>query len=139
MSFLKTNNLGILPFIALSVLLGQIPRGLTFALNPNAVADIGLDAIPIPAWFFIAFWVVAYGSIGICTWHLVNLPNKRIICMPLAVLLTGYLQTHFFWFTDSLRSTTITDATGILLSATCFWVVSQYSKKAAYWLLPWRI
>lgn len=129
----------LLPFILIPSLLGQIPPTLTFALNPNAVADIGLNAIPVPAWFFIIFWLIAYGCMGICAWMLVQLPQHRYSCVPLAILLAGYLQSHLFWFTDSLHNTAITDATGILLSATSFWVVRQYSKKAALWLLPWLV
>lgn len=123
----------------LPALIGLAPGGLTFTLNPNAVNDIGLDVLPVPALLFTVIWIVIYACMGAAIWTLLRTQHKSNACIPIAVLIAGYLQTHLFWLTDSLRTTAITDATGFLLAATCTWIVSQYARKAALWLFPWLI
>lgn len=59
--------------------------------------------------------------------------------VPLVLLAVGVLQTNFFWFTDSLRATAVTDATGMMLAVTTLWAFSCYSRTAARWLWPWAI
>lgn len=65
--------------------------------------------------------------------------RKSIKCIPVGILISGFLTTHFFWFTESFRTTAILDALGIIISFTAYWVCAQYSRKASYWLLPWAI
>ena len=126
------------PFVLIPALVGLLPGGLAFGLNDGVVIDIGLDVLPLPAWFFTALWLVIYGSMGMSVWTLFRRAHGNL-CVPMAVLIAGYLQTHVFWLTDSLRTTAITDATGMLLAGTAFWVVQQYSRQAVLWLLPWVI
>uniref|UniRef100_A0A2A4Z3B7 TspO protein n=1 Tax=OCS116 cluster bacterium TaxID=2030921 RepID=A0A2A4Z3B7_9PROT len=134
-----SNLKSLAPFIAIPVIVGQIPSGLAMALNPNIITDIGLDILPVPAWFFISLWVVIYAGMGITAWKILSLDNKSIKCIPVGILISGFLTTHFFWFTESFRTTAILDALGIIISFTAYWVCAQYSRKASYWLLPWAI
>ena len=135
----KTNQKSLLPFIIIPVILGQIPAGFAMAFKPNIITDIGLDILPLPAWFFITLWVVIYVGMGITAWKILSLDTKSIKCIPVAILASGFLTTHFFWFTDNFQTTAILDAMGIIISFTAYWVCAQYSRKATYWLLPWVI
>jgi tryptophan-rich sensory protein len=128
-------------FAVAAWLLGVAPGAAVFTLNHRAADDIGLTAVPVPAWVFIAVWMVIYPCMGIAAWQLWTQRSERAAdaFVPLAVLVAGFLQVHLFWFTDSLRSTAIADATGMLLAATTLWVFSRYSRTAARWLLPWAI
>jgi tryptophan-rich sensory protein len=129
-------------FAVTALLLGFTPATLTFALNPHTADDIGLNAVPIPAWGFIAVWLVIYPGMGLAAWHLWHQRthnNPDYARVPLAVLTAGFLQTTTFWFNDSLRGIAGMDATGVVLSATTVWVISRYSSAAARWLLPWAI
>ncbi len=131
-------------FAAVPLLLGFLPATLTFALNPRAADDIGLTAVPVPAWVFIAVWLVIYPGMGLAAWHLRRSQTRTSdnlveACIPLAVLIAGFLQTTAFWFSDSLRGIAGMDATGVVLSATTVWIFSRYSPTAARWLLPWAV
>ena len=125
-------------FLVVPALIGMIPGALSFALNDSVVSDIGLDVLPVPGWFFTGLWVVIYGSMGMSVRTLFRQATGNL-CVPVAILAAGFLQSHLFWLTDSLRTTAITDATGMLLAGTAFWVMRQYSTQAARWLLPWVI
>lgn len=114
----QTNFKTLALFIAIPVIIGQLPAGLVFALNPNITANIGLDILPIPAWFFIGLWVVIYAGIGITAYKILNLKTQSIKCIPVGILVSGFLTTHFFWFTESFRTTAILDALGIIISFT---------------------
>lgn len=126
-------------FVTMPVILGQIPAGIAFTLNPNITTDIGVDILPIPAWFFISLWIVIYAGMGITAWKILTLKSDSIKCIPIGILVSGFLTTHFFWFTESFRTTANFDALGIIISFTAYWVCSQYSRKATLWLLPWVI
>lgn len=126
-------------FIAIPVIIGQLPAGIAFTLNPNITTNIGLDILPIPAWFFIGLWVVIYAGIGITAYKILTLKTQSTKCIPVGILVSGFLTTHFFWFTESFRTTAILDALGIIISFTAYWVCAQYSPKAAKFLLPWVI
>ncbi len=124
-------------FAVTALLVGFVPAVAAFALNPHAASDIGLTAIPVPAWVFVVVWLIIYPSMGVAAAHLWANRGGLDVCVPLAVLVAGLLQSTSFWFTDSLHATAVTDATGILLAATTVWVVSRYSSTAARWLIPW--
>lgn len=131
-------------FAAVPLLLGFTPATVIFALNPRAADDIGLTAVPVPAWTFIAVWLVIYPGMGLAAWHLWRRPTRTGddpagACVPMAVLIAGFLQTTAFWFSDSLRGIAGMDATGVVLSATTVWIVSRYSSAAARRLLPWAV
>jgi tryptophan-rich sensory protein len=124
-------------FAVVFLLLGFLPATLTFALNHNAAHDIGLTQIPVPAWIFVAVWLVIYPCMGIAAWRLWGYRIGDEVCVPMAVLITGFISTTAFWLTDSLRTTAVLDGMGVLLASTTVWVVSRYSRGAAYWLIPW--
>ncbi|WP_181781750.1 tryptophan-rich sensory protein [Pseudonocardia pini] len=121
-----------------TLLVGMVPGALAFALNPDIVRDIGLDVVTVPGWLFTAVWTVIYPAMGLAAWRLWTL-RPADVAVPFAVLLAGFLQSHSFWLTDSLRTTAVIDATGVLLSLTTLWVFSRSSRSAARWLLPWVV
>jgi benzodiazapine receptor len=121
------------------LLVGFLPAALMFTLNSDAAAAIGLDQVPVPAALFIVVWIIVYPSMGVAASILWQRRSVADACVPLAVLIAGFLQTTAFWFTDSIQSTAVTDATGLLLAATTVWVVSRTSLTAARWLLPWLV
>lgn len=128
-----------LVFVAIPFVLSKIPGAVTFAVNPNAAEDIGLTEVPVPAWLFITVWAVIYPCMGVAGWqvwrHCVTQGADAVV--PLVVLSVGLLQTFSFWLTDSLRTTAIVDATGVLLALTTWCVFARYSRSAARWLVPW--
>ncbi len=126
-------------FVVVPWLISQIPGTAVFALNPNAAADIGLTRVPVPPWVFIVAWMIIHPSMGVAGWRLWRAAHNIDVGVPLALLAVGVLQTNFFWFTDSLRATAVTDATGMMLAVTTLWAFSRYSRTAARWLWPWAI
>ena len=130
-----------LMFVAVPFLVSKVPGSLVFALNPDAADDIGLTAVPVPAWVFIAVWSVIHPSMGMAAWLVWRgreAPGRDVFA-PLALLLVGFLQTFTFWFTDSLRSTAVIDATGVLLAVAAWSAVRRHSRAGARWLLPWVV
>jgi tryptophan-rich sensory protein len=125
-------------YAAVTLLLAQIPGAAAFALNPNTATDIGLTAVPVPAWVFIVVWMVIYPWMGIAAWRLRQDVHAGT-SIPLVVLAAGFLQTKLFWLSDSLRAVAVADATGVLLAVTAVWVFSRYSRAATAWLLPWLV
>ena len=130
---------GRLLFAVVALLVGFTPPATVFAVNPHAASDIGLTAVPVPAWVFVAVWSVIYPAIGVAAWHLWTRTTGSDRCVALAVLGAGFVQTTSFWLTDSLRATAVMDATGVLLAGTTLWVVSWFSSTAARWLVPWLV
>ena len=128
-------------WVAIPFVLGQLSGAVTFAVNPNAASDIGLTEVPVPAWVFITVWSVIYPAMGVAAWCLWRdrAVGSGDVWTPLAVLTAGFLQTHSFWLTDSLRTTAVLDAIGVLLAVTTWWVTRRQSRVAARWLLPWLI
>ena len=126
-------------FALLPLIVGMIPGGLVFGLNPNVATTIGLDAVPIPAWVFIAVWIVTYPSMGIAAWLVWRKRTEVDACVPVAILIAGFAITLSFWLTNSLQMTATLDAINLVLAWTTVWVFSRYSQKAALWLLPWAI
>jgi tryptophan-rich sensory protein len=128
-----------LVYAAVPLLLGQIPGVAAFALDPTIATDIGLTAVPVPAWVFAVVWMIIQPCMGIAAWQLRRDAPGAGVSVPLAVLVAGYVQTKLFWFSDSLHAVAIADATGVLLAATTIWVFSRYSRTAAGWLMPWAL
>ena len=126
-------------FALVPLVIGMLPGGLVFGLTPNAASAIGLTAVPIPAWVFIAVWVVAYPSMGIAAWLIWQKRSELDACVPIGVLIAGFTITLSFWLTNGLRMTATLDAINLILAWTTVWVFSRYSQKAALWLLPWAI
>lgn len=126
------------PYVAVPVLLGQIPGAVAFAVDPDIARAIGMTEVPLAPWVFVVVWLVIYAGMGLAAWQL-----KRDVStgaeVPLAVLVAGFLQTTLFWLSDSLRAVAVADATGVLLAVTTVWVFSRYSRAAARWLLPWLV
>jgi tryptophan-rich sensory protein len=124
-----------------AMLLGFLPAALTFTLRKNAANEIGLSELSVPAWVFIAVWAVIYPCMGIAASLVVDseIRDAVHILVPAIVLAAGFLQTTAFWFTDSLRSTAVTDATGVVLSITAIVVLCATVPSAAPWLLPWLL
>ena len=122
-----------------ALVVGFLPASVTFVLNPGAATDIGLAAVPIPAWFFVAVWLVIYPCMGVSAWLLWQQRAVTDVSVPLAVLAAGFVQTCAFWLTDGLRTTALLDAIGVLLAGTTVWVVSRYSRRASRWLIPWLV
>lgn len=131
----RTNAL----FVVVPLVLGFLPAALTFSLNPNAAADIGLNQVPLPAWVFVAVWLVIYPGMGLAARRLWRQRSNADVCVPLAVLALGFLYTTVFWLTDSLRTTAILDGFGVAMAATTTWVVAHHNSTAARWLLPWLL
>lgn len=127
--------------VAALILLGQRPGGVALLLRPNAAEAIGLTAVPVPVWLFIAVWPVIYAGIGIAAWQLWQQRHalSPSASVPLIVLAVGFVQSTLSWFTDSLLATAVTDATGLLLAVAATAIVRAYSRVAARWLLPWLI
>lgn len=126
-------------FAAIPLIIGFIPPSLVFGLNPNAASDIGLTALTIPAWVFIGVWVIAYPSMGMAAWLLWKLRSQLDACVPIGILIAGFIISLSFWLTNSLRMTATLDAITLILAWTTLWVFSRYSRRAALWLLPWAI
>jgi hypothetical protein len=85
---------------------------------------------------FIAVWCVIYPGMGIAVAELLPARSKRD-CVPIAVVITGFVATLTFWATNSLRMTATLDAINALFAATSTWVVAQHSRNAARYLVPW--
>lgn len=126
-------------FALVPLVLGFIPPGLIFGLNPNAASNIGLNGIPIPAWVFIAVWIVAYPGMGLAAWHVWQRRSQSDACVPIAMLGACFVVTLSFWSTNSLRMTAVLDAINLILAWTMVWVFSRFSQAAAICLLPWAI
>ncbi len=127
-------------FAAIALILGFLPAALTFALRKNAADEIGLSQLTVPAWVFIAVWAIIYPSLGVAAWQVFATESRSVaLVVPTAVLVAGFVQTTAFWFTDSLRSTAVTDATGVLLSILATVVLFQTVPMAVPWLLPWLL
>lgn len=125
---------------ALGVLvLGLLPGGLMFALNPNAASNIGSDAVPLPPWIFVVVWFIIYPSMGVATWLIWQRRREVNVSVPLVVFAAVFLQNLSFWLTNSLRMTAVMDATGMMWAFTLAWVYSRYSKPSVWWLLPLMI
>jgi tryptophan-rich sensory protein len=126
-------------FAGLALFLGFLPAVLTFALRPNAVSAIGLDQVPIPGWFFTGVWVVIYPCMGIAAWTVwARSPvDPALATLALLVLAATLLQTTSFWLTNSLRSTAVIDATGVLLALLSLAAaLLAAGGAAAIWLAP---
>ena len=124
-------------FAAIALILGFLPAALTFALRKNAAEEVGLSQLSVPAWVFIAVWAIIYPSLGVAAWQILTTDDRSGgILVPAVVLVVGFLQTTAFWFTDSLRATAVTDATGVLVSIAATVVIGSTSPSAAPWLLP---
>ena len=120
-----------------ALVLGFIPAGLTFGLRKNAAQKVGLSELPVPAWVFIGIWAIIYPTMGIAAWQITaSAENFTDTTVATIVLAAGFLQSIAFWFTDSLRSTAVMDATGVLLSITAAAVLALTTPSAAAWLLP---
>jgi tryptophan-rich sensory protein len=128
-------------FAVVALVLGFLPAALTFALRKNAAEALGLSDLPVPSWVFIAVWGAIYPCIGIAAWTVLASRDAvtSSVVAPEIVLIAGFLQTTAFWFTDSLRATAVTDATGVLLSITAAVVLYQSVPLAVPWLLPWLL
>ena len=125
---------------ALTVLMiGMIPGQLTFALDPDAAARIGLESIDLPAWVFIGAWLINYPAMGVASFLVWLTRGERDVSIPLSIFAAALLQTLMFWFTDSLRMTAVIDATGILFACVVAWVYSRYSTAAVWCLMPWVV
>lgn len=125
---------------ALGVLLiGMAPGTLTFMLDPNAAARIGLDSVPVPAWVFTGVWLVVYPSMGIATWFIWRKRGEQDVSVPLSIFSAALLQTLSFWLTNSILMTAVIDATGLVLAYTVAWVYWRYQKVTIWWLLPWLV
>ena len=123
-----------------ALVLGFIPAGLTFGLRKNAAQEIGLSVLPVPAWVFIGIWAIIYPTMGIAAWRIAaSGESSTDTTVATIVLVAGFLQSIAFWFTDSLRSTAVMDATGVLLSITAAAVLALTTPSAAAWLLPWLV
>ena len=126
-------------FALTPLIVGFIPPGLVFGLNPNAASSLGLNAVSIPAWVFIGVWVLAYPGMGLAAWLVWRRRAEVDACVPIAALVAAFVVTLSFWLTDSLRMTATLDAINLVLAWTTVLVFSRYSRPAALSLLPWAI
>jgi tryptophan-rich sensory protein len=126
-------------FVLGVMVVGAVPGRLTFALDPNAAARIGLGEVPVPGWVFTTVWIIAYPAMGVATWLIWRKRGTADVGIPLAIFFVALVQTTSFWLTDSLRMTAMIDATGMVLAYTVAWVYSRYDKVAVWWLLPWLV
>ena len=124
-----------------ALILGFVPPALTFALRKNAADEIGLTAVSVPAWVFVVVWLIIYPCLGIAAWRLTlpGLVGRPEASVGLVLLAAAFLQTTSFWLTDSLRSTAVMDATGVLLSLTTAFALYTTDRSAAAWLIPWLV
>jgi tryptophan-rich sensory protein len=126
-------------FVLVPLILGFIPPGLVFGLNPNAASSIGLNAVGTPAWVFVGVWLVSYSGMGLAAWLGWQRRVERDACTPIAMLCASFLITLTFWLSNSLHMTATLDAINLILAWTTLWVYSKLSKPAALYLLPWAI
>jgi tryptophan-rich sensory protein len=118
---------------------GFLPPTLVFSLNANAATELGMNSVTIPAWLFIGVWLIAYPSMGIAAWKLWKRRGEVDVCVPIGVLIAGFVITLTFWLTNSLRMTATLDLVNLILAWTTMWIFSRYAREAAAWLLPWAI
>jgi translocator protein len=124
-----------------ALVVGLLPSALTFALRKDPVAAIGLDRVPLPGWFFTLVWVVIYPCMGVAAWRIwTRLPDAPALTMlALLVVAATLVQTTSFWLTDSLRSTAVIDATGVLLAGLSLAAAILAGGGGALWLTPLAI
>ncbi len=123
-------------FVSL-VIGGVLAPLLTFTLDTNAMTRIGLEAIFVPGWVFIAIWLVAYPGMGMATWLVWNKRHETNVSIPIAIFLLGYLQTLSFWFTTSIRMTAVLDGIVLFAAYTVAFVYMQVDRRTLFWLAPW--
>ncbi|MEM8535918.1 MAG: TspO/MBR family protein [Chloroflexota bacterium] len=105
-----------------------LPNDVFTAQNEPAFAPI--------AWLFWSVWIVIYPSMGIATYLVWRLRGVEDVTLPLLLFVVSLLQGLSFWLSDTVRMTTIIDATGLLLSYAVAYAYSRHSRAAVLWLLP---
>ena len=125
-------------FMLAPLVVGFIPPGIVFGLMPDSSARLGLAEVHLPAWVFIAVWLVVYPGMGLAAFTVWR-SNQPLASVPLAMLGCAFFVTLSFWLTNGLLMTATIDAINLLLAWTSLWVFSRYSKRAALALLPWAL
>jgi benzodiazapine receptor len=110
---------------------------LAFSFLPTEIFTAqNVPAIEPIAWLFWAVWIVIYPSIGVATYLIWKRRTIEDVALPLLLFCVLLLQNLSFWLSNTVRMTTVIDATGLFLSYTLAYSYYRHSKAAALWLLP---
>lgn len=133
-------------FPILTLVLGQVSGGLSFALfpfDPSTSAYLAPAFYP-PNWLFIAVWIILYPSLGM-SFALVWRERSRVATNgATAMFIVLLFQTMLFVPIMNISKgspaiMTLLDTNATLTTFLYVWIVSRISQSAYLWMIPLMI